>query len=115
MNLQDNNTRENTSSSSKWGKFRSSKWLKRLTNPFVVTTIIFTLLIVFFNDHSLIRLISNWIDVSRQEEIILNYEKKIDEVDERIIELRTNIDSVERYARENYYFHTKDEDVFIVE
>ena len=36
------------------------------------------------------------------------------ELDKKIKELSYDRDSLEKFARENYYFHEKDEEIFIV-
>lgn len=46
---------------------------------------------------------------------IREYEEKTREMDGRINDLRTNRDSLEKFAREKFFFSAPDEDVYVVE
>ncbi len=42
------------------------------------------------------------------------YKEQILQTEKNLRELQSNKDSLEKFARENYYFHREDEDVFII-
>lgn len=54
-------------------------------------------------------------DVAAQERQKRYYKEAIRETDEQLKELDSNLDSLEKFAREQYYFHRADEELFIVE
>lgn len=63
--------------------------------------------------------IGHWIrakidDKAQQEEIRL-YEQKNSELDRQIEMMTSNRDSLEKFAREQYYLAKPDEDVYIIE
>ena len=51
----------------------------------------------------------------RQERQIEYYNREIKSIDEKLQELSSNKDSLEKFAREQYYFHEEDEDLYIIE
>ncbi|MCF0172542.1 MAG: septum formation initiator family protein [Bacteroidales bacterium] len=53
--------------------------------------------------------------IRNQKRQIVKYDRAIDEVGRRIGQLTSNKDTLEMFARENYYFLEDGEDVFIVE
>jgi len=70
---------------------------------------------VFYSSNNLIqwgRVVSN---VSEQESQKRYYKDAIKAMDEKLNELKSNKDSLEKFAREQYLFKEDDEDIFIVE
>lgn len=92
----------------------SSKVLKYIFNKYIITLIIFLAIVLFIDKNNVIRWGEDYIQQFRQEKIIEKYRKDIENLDERINELSSNRDSLEKFAREQYYFHERDEDIFIV-
>ena len=92
----------------------SSKVLKYIVNKYIITLIIFLAIVLFIDKNNVIRWGEDYIQQFRQEKIIEKYRKDIENLDERINELSSNRDSLEKFAREQYYFHESDEDIFIV-
>ena len=85
-----------------------------LKNKYFIVTFAFVIIITFIDKNSIIRFIDLSIDKYRQERVMKQYRKDIVELDKKIKELSYNRDSLEKFARENYYFHEKDEEIFIV-
>lgn len=89
-------------------RLQQAKWLNRYTVAFSI----FFIWMIFFDKHNLIvqyRLSSSVIEMRRDIE-------RFDERYIRAVEERAIMDAQkERYAREKYYMHRPDEDVFIVE
>jgi cell division protein FtsB len=54
-------------------------------------------------------------DVAAQERQKNYYKESIRQTDEKLKELKSNKDSLEKFAREQYFFHEPDEDLFIIE
>ncbi|MGM9764669.1 MAG: septum formation initiator family protein [Candidatus Cryptobacteroides sp.] len=54
-------------------------------------------------------------EICRQERQIQEYQEQIKEMDARINALKHNRDTLEKFARENFYFAEEGEDVFLLE
>ena len=54
-------------------------------------------------------------DINAQEKEIEQYRKDLEEMEKRINMLKTDKDTLEKFAREQYYFTAPGEDVYIVE
>lgn len=86
-----------------------------LLNKYFIAAFVFLLLIVFNRHNSLsqmIRCMSTLRDQQKQE---IHYKEAIWNTDEQIRQLTSNKDTLEKFARENYYFQEDGEDVYIIE
>ena len=77
------------------------KFVRVLTNKYFIVTLIFAVIVLFVDRNNLIRWAGDYLEVLRQERVIRQYGRDIEELD--------------RIAREEYYFHREDEEVFIVD
>ena len=63
--------------------------------------------------------ICHWInakkEIKRQEAQIEEYQRQIKEMDGSIDQRVTDLDTLEKFAREQYHFSEADEDVYIIE
>lgn len=73
------------------------------------------MIVLFIDRNNVIRWAGDYIEVLRQERVIRQYGKSIQALDGKLDELTSDKDSLEKFAREQYYFHREDEDVFIVD
>ncbi|MBQ3175425.1 MAG: septum formation initiator family protein [Bacteroidales bacterium] len=96
-------------------KFFASKIFRIIKNKYFLATLFFIVWILFIDTNNLIRWYSDMKDVAAQERQKRYYKEAIKETDEQLKELRSNLDSLEKFAREQYYFHKADEEIFIVE
>ena len=91
------------------------QWLRILLNKYVLVTLAFIVWMLFMDNNS----IGVWLRTGRQlrnqERRIEYLNKEISSTEGRLEQLRSNRDSLEKFAREQYGFHEADEDVFIVE
>ena len=94
--------------SEKWKEL----WSSRRTKYYFVT-VIFVVSVHFLSENNIIRWINVMFDISNQEEIIREYSENIKEADRRLEVLGSDLDTLETFARENFYFHKADEDLFI--
>ncbi|MDD2196712.1 MAG: septum formation inhibitor [Bacteroidales bacterium] len=88
-----------------------SPWLR---NKYILTIAIFVLWMLLFDS-------SNWVDVYREHKRIKKleqdreyYMEKIKNDRNRLEELQTNNENLEKFAREQYLMKKADEDIFIV-
>ncbi|HCY00609.1 MAG TPA: septum formation initiator [Bacteroidales bacterium] len=86
-------------------------WLR---NKYILTIAIFVLWMLLFDS-------SNWVDVYREHKRIKKleqdkeyYMEKIKNDRNRLEELQTNNENLEKFAREQYLMKKADEDIFIV-
>jgi len=96
-------------SASIWQKV--NPWLK---NKYILTLAIFVLWMLLFDS-------SNWVDVYREYKRIKKleqdkeyYTNKIENDRNRLNELQTNNENLEKFAREQYLMKKPDEEIFIV-
>jgi cell division protein DivIC len=87
-------------------------WVK---NKFILTSFLFLLWLIVFDR-------SNWFDMIGEVRAIHNLEnekeyyiKKIETDTQKLKELKTNDENLEKFAREQYLMKKTDEDIFIVD
>lgn len=99
-------------------------WIQRLKekplfnfilNKYAIAVLIFILVICFFDTNN----IGVWI---KTEKLIKEQEKQIeirtndiDRLQLRINQLKNDQDSLEKFAREEFYFHNEGEDVYLID
>ncbi len=98
-----------------------SQWKERYLllrialNKYFIVTFCFLTWIVFFDDNSFIR----WLEVRRtlhgQNAQIEFYQREITTTENKINYLKSEKDSLEKFAREEYHYHEDGEDVYLVE
>lgn len=92
-----------------------SRVARVVINKYFIATLVFVLLILFNTRTSLFQMIRSLNTLHNQKKQELYYRQAIKNTDERIKQLSSNKDTLEMFARENYYFLEDGEDVFIVE
>ncbi len=85
----------------KWGKY-------------VVTLLIFAVVFLFVGDQSLLRFIHRGREIRRLEQQRDMY-REAGEKAQREIQTLAIPDSLEKFAREQYFMHTPNEDIYLVD
>ena len=85
-----------------------------LTNKYLITFVVFILWISFFDENRLISRISAKAELNKLEEQKDYYREQIEISKNRLNELKTNKDNLEKFAREQYIMRKPNEDVFVV-
>lgn len=85
-----------------------------LKNRYFIVTVIFLVWILFFDNNSIIGWFRALKDYNENKSQQRYYKEQILQTEKYLMELQSNKDSLEKFARENYFFHKEDEDVFIV-
>ena len=80
----------------------------------IVATALF-LLFLFLKKDSIINWVQAGITLRRQERQIEQYRKENEELDERIRMMTGDRDTLERYAREQFFFAEPGDDVYVIE
>ena len=81
----------------------------------VVTTGIFLLLWIVGPGNTFIHWAKAGLEISRQEKVIRDYQQQNEELDRRINMIRTDRDTLEKFAREQFRFAAPGEDVYLLE
>ena len=82
---------------------------------FTVATIVFIFIWVVGPGNTVIHWIRAKIDIKAQNEAIEQYKSDLEEMDKRINMLKTDKDTLEKFAREQFNFAVPGEDVYVVE
>ena len=90
------------------------KLIKVIRNKYFITGFLFAVWIIFFDQSNLVDWGNSLIEVKRQESEKQFYEEEITRTREKLRELQSNRESLEKFAREQYYFHEEGEEIFIV-
>jgi cell division protein FtsB len=85
----------------KWGKY-------------IITILAFGVVYFFVGDQSIVCFIERGREIRRMEKQTEMYNKASEEAMSEIRSLN-NIDSLERFAREQYFMHEANEDIYLVE
>ena len=92
-----------------WTSIKIQKWGK-----YVITLLAFLVVFLFVGDQSLIRFFHRHREIKQLEEQRDMYRAETEKA-HREIQMLQNADSLERYAREHYFMHTNNEDIYLVE
>lgn len=91
------------------GPHRSFAWFA------LVVTILFLGFWIVGSGNNFINWIKAGVEKARLEKVIEHYEEENAELDRRIKMLKTDRDTLEKFAREQYNFAAPGEDVYVVE
>lgn len=86
-----------------------------LKNKYFITIAVFTVWVLFFDKTN----VKNWVSESfknrRMEKEKAIYEQEIIKVDKQLNLLRSDNNSLEKYAREQFYMKRDNEEIFLIE
>ncbi|MBP5693281.1 MAG: septum formation inhibitor [Bacteroidales bacterium] len=89
--------------------------IKVLKNKYFIVTAAFLIWIFFFDTNNLISWYRDLKQLGWQNRQKVYYQDAIRQADEKLQELASNKDSLEKFAREQFLFHEAGEDVYVVE
>ncbi len=92
-----------------WRNIKIAQWGK-----YVITLLVFLIVFLFIGEQSVLNFVRRGREIRHLEEQRDMYREETDKAQQEIRTLG-NPDSLERYAREHYYMHTPDEDIYLVE
>jgi cell division protein DivIC len=110
-----------SSFSDKWNKLKSYwkdtvmqiPFFKVVFNPYFLVGLLFVVWIVALDRNSVVRWVQTEKKVDELQKQKTYYKESIDAADEKLKELKSNKDSLEKFAREQYFFHEDGEDVYV--
>jgi len=85
-----------------------------LKHKFFITSILFVFYLAFVAEYNLIYQQFQRSELSEIKEKIEIYHLKIEENKQRLHELKTSKQNLEKFAREQYYMHRENEDVYVI-
>ena len=88
---------------------------KRFARFVVGVTAVFIFLWIVGPGNTFVHWIKAGFEIRRQEKVMDNYRNENAELDRRINMMKTDRDTLEKFAREQYNFAAPGEDVYIVE
>jgi len=91
-----------------WKSIHFEKWGK-----YAITLLVFLIVFLFIGDQSMVWFIRRGREIRRLEEQKEMYLQGTEEA-QREIQTLHHPDSLERYAREQYFMHEKNEDIYLV-
>jgi len=84
-------------------------------HKYIITLIIFGIIIVFLDENSLIQRARHKDEIKTLKNEISKYRVQFEEDTERLKEITNNPEALEKIAREKYLMKKPDEDIFIFE
>lgn len=88
---------------------------KVLLNKYFIVGFIFVVWICFFDTNNVGQMLLSRFTLRDQRRQIEFYEREIEKLDRKLEQFRSERDSLEKFAREEYFYHLKGEDVYSVE
>ena len=95
-------------------KFKESVFWKILKNKYVIAIVVFLLVIFFLDENNLLVVHSLRRDVAELNHTIDTMRQGYLQDSLQAERLKYDLDSIERYGRENYYMKRQNEDVFVI-
>lgn len=83
-------------------------------SKYVISLVIFIVWVSFFDENRLISRIGQRTELNKLEEQKEYYREQIEISKERLKQLRTNRNNLEKFAREQYLMKKPNEDIFVV-
>lgn len=90
-------------------------WKYVCRHKYMITILVFVLIIGVLDDNSLIRRVSHWREIRELNTEIERYRSQYEEDSRALKELTSNPEALEKIAREKYKMKKADEDIFIFE
>lgn len=98
-----------------WHHFKNTRFYRFVTNKFFVAGLVFFVWVCFFDKNNLL----DWTDaLSRLSSLKKErsyYKAQIQRTETQLRELQSNRDSLEKFAREQYFFLQEGEDVYVLD
>lgn len=85
-----------------------------LLNKYLLVLIVFAVFVLFFDKHNLIKRWKTTQNIKQLEKEVLYYQNEIDTNKEKMTELQSSDENLEKFAREQYLMKKEDEDIFTV-
>lgn len=88
---------------------------KVLLNKYFLVGFFFLVWICFFDTNNVGQMIRSRVTLQRQQRQIEFYKREISKMNRKLEQLQSERDSLEKFAREEYFYHLDGEDVYVIE
>ncbi|MDL2289887.1 septum formation initiator family protein [Paludibacteraceae bacterium OttesenSCG-928-F17] len=98
--------------------FFSTIWTKIkpvILNKYLLALIVFVVFVTFFDNHNLIKRWRTNASINQLEKEIKHYTNEIEQNRQKMEELRSSDENLEKFAREQYLMKKENEDIFLIE
>jgi cell division protein FtsB len=95
-------------------KINKEKFLKFLASKYSIVFILFAVYLTVFDEHSLINRWNNYKKIKKMEEEVKYYQNEIKVNKQKMNELQSSDENLEKFAREHYLMKRADEDIYII-
>ncbi len=95
-------------------EFRKNKWVRFISNKYVLILLLFITWMVFFDTNSVLIHGELEKEIDALENNAEFYQKEIDN-DKSFIQKMEDSNEMEKFAREKYYLKKENEDIYIIE
>ena len=89
-------------------------WKKIVQNKYVMASVLFLVWVTFINDIDLIFIMKSRGELSEMKEQLEYYENQNMLTSESLSEITSDRNTLERFAREQYFMKKSNEDIFVV-
>jgi len=89
-------------------------WKKLVQNKYVVASILFMVWVTFINDIDLIFIMKSKSELNEMKEQLDYYEEQNQQTSESLAEITSDKNTLERFAREQYFMKRSNEDIFVI-
>lgn len=86
----------------------------RLKNKYIITAIVFIVWVAFFDENNWVERAQNLKELRQLDNDKEYYIEQIEKDKQRLKELKTDDENLEKYAREQYLMKKEDEVVFVI-
>jgi cell division protein DivIC len=93
---------------------RNSRFGAAIRNKYMLTAVVFTLWLLLFDQNNLTDRRKSTHEYNQLLQEREYYQKKIEEDRKRILELKTDNENLEKFAREQYLMKKDNEDIFVI-
>jgi cell division protein FtsB len=90
------------------------KIIRRYTNKYQIVFAIFLIVILFIDEHNVFRRIGYHRKINDLKKEIRYYESEKEKNEEKLKELQSNDEDLEKFAREEYLMKKENEDIFMI-
>jgi len=91
-----------------------SKIIKSIINKYTIVLAAFVVWVMFFDDNNLRQHQKNLQELAMLQEQVSFYKHKIEADKRKLIELQTNDENLEKFAREQFFMKKANEEIYVI-
>lgn len=99
----------------KVGLWKQHRVGKVLLNKYFIVSVIFLVWICFLDTNNIGQMVRARVTLRSQQRQIEFYKREIGKMDRKLEQLQSQRDTLEKFAREEYYYQNDGEDVYVIE